>query len=224
MKINADFTKRVIVHGDSMPWIESPMAGVHRRMFDRIGDEVARATSIVRYAPDSHFAPHVHDGGEEFIVLEGVFQDEHGDYPAGSYIRNPPTSSHRPGSTIGCMIFVKLWQFNPDDRCHVNIDMNNIDAWGPSEITGVTQMILFENANEIVSTESWAADTNISMAMPNGAEIFVLDGGFSENGDVLSRYSWLRIPPHGMLHAVAGANGARIWMKRGHLGQIRVQP
>jgi hypothetical protein len=61
-------------------------------MLDRIGDEVARATSIVRYAPASHFSPHVHDGGEEFLVLEGTFQDEHGDYPVGSYVRNPPTS------------------------------------------------------------------------------------------------------------------------------------
>ncbi len=91
-------------------------------MLDRIGDEVARATSIVRYAPKSRFSAHTHGGGEEFLVLEGVFQDEHGDFPAGSYIRNPPTSSHTPGSAPGCTIFVKLWQFDPDDRAHVRID------------------------------------------------------------------------------------------------------
>jgi anti-sigma factor ChrR (cupin superfamily) len=83
------------------------MPGVHRRMLDRIGGEVARATSIVRYAPASHFSPHIHDGGEEFLVLEGTFQDEHGGYPVGSYVRNPPTSSHTPGSSVGCTIFVK---------------------------------------------------------------------------------------------------------------------
>src|SRR5215469_13150683 len=90
-------------------------------MLDRTGDEVARATSIVRYAPASRFAAHTHDGGEEFLVLEGVFQDEHGDYPAGSYVRNPPTSRHTPGSAPGCMLFVKLWQFDLEDRKPVRL-------------------------------------------------------------------------------------------------------
>src|SRR6059058_5957976 len=107
MRINADFTKRASVHAGAADWVQSPMAGVERRMLDRIGDEVARATSIVRYAPGSHFSPHTHDGGEEFLVLEGVFSDEHGDFPAGSYIRNPPQSRHTPGSERGCVLFVK---------------------------------------------------------------------------------------------------------------------
>ena len=90
MKIAADFSKRVVVHSEKLAWVASPMAGVDRRALDRVGDEVARATTIVRYAPGSEFSPHTHTGGEEFVVLEGVFQDEHGDFPAGSYIRNPP--------------------------------------------------------------------------------------------------------------------------------------
>ena len=76
MELNADFSKRVAVHAARMPWVASPMPGVDRRMLDRIGEEVARATSIVRYAPGSHFSPHTHGGGEEFLVLEGVFTDE----------------------------------------------------------------------------------------------------------------------------------------------------
>ena len=90
MNINADFSQRVVVHSQQQPWVASPMPGVDRRPLDRVGDEVARATTIVRYAPGSEFSPHVHTGGEEFIVLEGVFQDQHGDFPAGSYVRNPP--------------------------------------------------------------------------------------------------------------------------------------
>src|SRR5215813_2578302 len=122
MEINADFTQRAAVHAARLDWVRSPMPGVERRLLDRIGGEVARATSIVRYAPHSHFSPHTHGGGEEFLVLEGVFQDEHGDYPAGWYIRNPPTSSHTPGSEAGCTIFVKLWQFDPADRTSLRID------------------------------------------------------------------------------------------------------
>ncbi|MEP3264575.1 MAG: cupin domain-containing protein, partial [Hyphomicrobiales bacterium] len=94
MELNADFSKRAVVHAAELEWQASPMKGVDRRMLDRIGDEVARASSIVRYAPESHFSSHVHTGGEEFIVLDGVFQDEHGDFPKGSYVRNPPQSSH----------------------------------------------------------------------------------------------------------------------------------
>src|SRR6516162_5700894 len=74
MEINADFSKRAAVHAARLPWIPSPIKGVDRRMLDRIGDEVARATSIVRYAPHSHFSPHTHGGGEEFLVLDGVFR------------------------------------------------------------------------------------------------------------------------------------------------------
>ena len=127
-----------MVHSEQLEWQASPMAGVSRRMLDRIGDEVARATTIVKYEPQSHFSPHVHTGGEEFIVLDGVFQDEHGDFPAGSYIRNPPQSSHTPGSEPGCTIFVKLWQFDLDDRTQVRIDMDKADRITDPEHPGVT--------------------------------------------------------------------------------------
>ena len=104
MNLNSDFTVRAAVHAGRLEWTPSPIPGVDRRMLDRVGAEVARATSIVRYAPGSRFSPHTHGGGEELLVLDGVFQDEHGDFPAGSYIRNPPTTSHTPGSESGCTI------------------------------------------------------------------------------------------------------------------------
>ena len=123
MNLNSDFGARAAVHAARLDWTPSPIPGVDRRMLDRIGDEVARATSIVCYAPHSHFSAHTHGGGEEFLVLDGVFQDERGDYPAGTYVRNPPTSRHTPGSEPGCTIFVKLWQFDPDDRTQLRIDI-----------------------------------------------------------------------------------------------------
>src|SRR6266576_1334516 len=122
MELNADFSQRAVVHAAKLVWTPSPIAGVERRMLDRIGEEVARATSIVRYAPASRFSAHTHGGGEEFLVLDGVFQDEHGDYPAGCYVRNPPTTRHPPGSAPGCVLFVKLWQFDLEDRTKVRRD------------------------------------------------------------------------------------------------------
>src|SRR5271168_3981228 len=106
MNLNSAFGARAAVHAGRLAWTPSPIPGVDRCMLDRVGEEVARATSIVRYAPGSHFSPHTHGGGEEFLVLDGVFQDEHGDFPAGSYIRNPPTSRHTPRSEVGCTLFV----------------------------------------------------------------------------------------------------------------------
>src|ERR1700744_3075351 len=127
MELNADFSRRAVVHAARLAWVPSPIAGVDRRMLDRIGDEIARATSIVRYAPDSHFSAHTHGGGEEFIVLDGVFEDEHGQYPTGSYIRNPPTSRHTPGSAPGCTLFVKLCQFDLADRTEIRINSGTMD-------------------------------------------------------------------------------------------------
>lgn len=215
MELNADFSARAAVHAADLPWVASPMAGVDRRMLDRIGAEVARATSIVRYAPGSAFSAHVHDGGEEFFVLDGVFRDEHGDYPAGSYVRNPPTSSHTPGSDPGCVIFVKLWQFDPADRTHVRIDTGKMRF--VAERDGVEVMPLFSDGREDVVLERWAPGTRVALDLPGGAEILVLEGGFAQGGEAFGREGWLRLPAGTSTVAEAGASGARVWIKRGHL-------
>lgn len=217
MELNADFTQRVVVHGDEAEWVPSPMAGVDRRMLDRIGGEVARATSIVRYAPGSHFSTHTHDGGEEFIVLDGVFQDEHGDFPKGSYIRNPPTSSHTPGAADGCVIFVKLWQFDPDDRTPVKIDMNKMASVRSAERPKVSVMPLFHDDRETVQLETWAAGSSIELDTPEGAEFLVISGDFKESDEHFRAQSWLRLPKGGKLNAIAGLDGARVWVKTRHL-------
>ena len=217
MELNADFTQRVVVHADEVPWQESPMAGVSRRMLDRIGGEVARATTIVRYDPGSHFSSHVHTGGEEFIVLDGVFQDEHGDFPAGSYIRNPPQSEHTPGSAPGCVIMVKLWQFDPDDRTHIRIDMNKIGHVSDPARPGVNVTPLFLDSREDVRLEHWAPHADVTVDAAGGAELFVLKGSFEEGGDQFNRHSWLRVPIGYDVHSRAGPDGATVWIKNGHL-------
>ncbi len=217
MELNADFSRRAVVHAAREPWIPSPTVGVDRRMLDRLGGEVARATSIVRYAPDSRFPAHVHGGGEEILVLEGVFSDEHGDYPAGSYLRNPPTSSHSPGSQPGCVIFVKLWQFDPAARAGLRVEADGA-AFAPSgRSPGVEVAPLFRDEQEDVRLERWAPGCDIELAVQGGLEALVLDGGFTEGGDDFEPHSWLRLPARSVLRAKAGPNGARVWIKTGHL-------
>lgn len=223
MMLNNDFTQRVAVHAAALPWIPSPMPGVERRMLDRVGGEVARATSIVHYAPRSHFSPHVHHGGEEFLVLDGVFQDEHGDYPAGSYLRNPPGSSHTPGSKAGCTIFVKLWQFDPEDRTSVRLRTRRDDLVADTARAGVDQLLLYEDAREAVRLERWAPGSRLTGHLPGGAEFLCLDGSFVEGGEQFVALSWLRLPAGANLEATAGPHGATVWLKTGHLADVAAQ-
>lgn len=227
MNINADFSQRVVVHSRQQPWIASPVPGVERRPLDRVGDEIARATSIVRYAPGSHFSPHVHTGGEEFIVLEGVFQDEQGDYPAGSYIRNPPQSSHTPGSKAGCVIFVKLWQFDPKDRQQVNAlaradNTLAIQGFVPP-VKGYIDKVLYQDKYEKVSVYELAPRAIFSLEVAKGVEVIVLDGEFTEGADTLAAHSWLRLPIDSALNGQAGNDGARLWVKSQHLPYVNEQ-
>jgi anti-sigma factor ChrR (cupin superfamily) len=217
MELNADFSQRVVVHAARLSWVPSPMAGVERRMLDRIGDEVARATSIVRYASASHFSPHTHGGGEEFLVLEGVFQDENGDFPTGCYVRNPPTSRHTPGSAQGCILFVKLWQFNPSDRTQVRLNTGTIPYQPAIGRPGVEVIPLFSDSREDVRLERWAAGAGITLTVPGGAEVLVLDGGLEEGAERFGAHSWLRLPAGSTLAAKAGPEGCKIWVKTGNL-------
>jgi quercetin dioxygenase-like cupin family protein len=220
MELHSDFSRRVAVHAAQLRWVASPMAGVERRMLDRIGDEVARATSIVRYAPGSHFSAHTHGGGEEFLVLKGVFEDEHGEFPAGSYIRNPPTSRHTPGSAPGCILFVKLWQFDPADRRHVAINTASSAYRAAADQPGAQLLPLFCDSREDVRLERWAPGAAITLTVSGGAEVLVLDGAFDEGGEHFEAQSWLRLPAGGVLQAKAGAAGCRVWVKTGHLLHI----
>lgn len=191
-------------------------------MLDRIGGEVARATSIVRYAPQSAFPEHTHSGGEEFIVLEGVFQDEHGDYPAGTYVRNPVGSHHVPGSATGCTIFVKLWQFDPADQVQLAVDMNTAALTPVPDQPGVSRHELASRDYEHVALEVWEADTNVTLTHKGGLEMLVLQGEIALDGVVYGTHDWLRFPAGDTARLSAGKQGARVWIKRGHLGKLRI--
>lgn len=218
MELNANFDERVVVHSDQLEWVASPMPGVDRRMLDRIGGEVARATTIVRYAPNSKFSAHTHTGGEEFIVLDGVFQDEHGDYPTGTYVRNPPTTSHTPGSDGGCTIFVKLWQFDMEDRDQFRKDMA---SELPAPVSGVATAELHRDARETVTFSDLSAGAPFKQHDVGGIEMLVISGSVIEGGETLSKGAWLRLPAGAALNAVAGDEGAKIWIKTGHLAHAK---
>jgi anti-sigma factor ChrR (cupin superfamily) len=222
-RINADFGQRAVVDTRTAPWVASPLPGVERRLLDRVGGEVARATSIVRYAPGSHFSAHTHERGEEFMVLDGVFSDEQGDYPAGSYVRNPPRSRHAPHSEGGCILFVKLRQFAPDDLLRVVVHTRDavFDATGPD---GVSRLPLHGHGTERVRLVRLEPGAHVARHLhPGGEEVLVLAGGYRDELGSYGVGSWVRSPP-GSAHEVSSDSGALLYVKSGHLGVSVLDP
>lgn len=218
MDLNSDFDQRVVHGAHDAVWSASPLPGVERRMLDRIGGEVARATSIVRYAAASHFDRHVHGGGEEILVLDGVFSDEHGDYPAGYYLRNPPGSSHAPFSRDGCTLFVKLWQFAADDTEAVCIDTTT-GTWYPGLVPGLSVMPLHEHDGVSTALVRWAPETRFNAhTHPGGEEILVLEGVFRDEDGDYPTGTWLRNPRWSRHTPFTGPEGALIYVKVGAMG------
>jgi anti-sigma factor ChrR (cupin superfamily) len=217
MNLNADLSQRAVVDSERLPWVDSPLKGVQRRMLERDGDEVARATSIVRYAPNSAFSAHSHGAGEEFLVLEGVFSDEHGDFGPGMYVRNPPGSKHTPSSGAGCTIFVKLRQMAPDDQQYVRIDTTRA-LWQAGEAPGMEVMPLHQHGVERVRLVRLAPGAGMPRrALPGGEELFVLEGACADEQGRYAKGAWLRTPPGGE-HGLVSDQGCILYVKTGHLG------
>jgi anti-sigma factor ChrR (cupin superfamily) len=217
MNFNSDFTKKAVLHINDLEWVASPAAGVSRKYLDRIGDEVARATSIVRYEPNAFFDAHTHDGGEEIFVLDGVFSDEGGDHPAGTYIRNPPNSKHTPHSKQGCVLFVKLRQFHSKDRSTIRID-TNAATWYPGLVPGLSVMPLHEFDGVGTALVRWAPDTIFNPHVhPGGEEIFVLQGVFHDEHGSYPTGTWIRSPRYSKHAPFTKSEGALIYVKTGHL-------
>lgn len=215
MDINADYSQRIVVNHHELPWVPSPTAGVDRRMLERAGDEIAKATSIVRYQPGSRFHKHAHALGEEILVLQGVFSDQRGDYPAGTYIMNPPGSSHEPFSQTGCLLFVKLRHLGSDPLVREVLNTSTA-PWYPGMVPGLNVMPLMQQSTGSTLVR-WAPQTYFNPHRHyGGEEIFVVDGVFEDEHGRYPAGSWIR-SPHMSLHQPFSQEGCTIFVKTGHL-------
>jgi len=219
--INADFRQPAVVIPRADAWVHSPESGVDRLMLDRIGEEVARATSLVRYAPASSFPRHTHGKGEEFLVLEGVFSDESGDYPAGSYVRNPPGSSHSPFSKSGGRIFVKLRQFDDNDLRPLVVHTFDDAVWQH----GADTLQLHRFGTEAVMMQRLRAGQEIALdPRSQGTEILIAGGSLRGPSGDYPTESWLRFPPE-FTATLEAAEPSLLWIKTGHLAdRVSGQP
>ncbi|MFN1532968.1 cupin domain-containing protein [Vibrio jasicida] len=213
--LNMDFSQRLVINTAQQDWIASPALGVWRKPLEREAKESGHTTSVVRYEPNSQFSTYPHPYGEEILVLEGVFSDEHGDYPAGTYLRNPPGSQHAPFSKDGCVILVKLNQFDPNDLETVRINTNQTE-WLPG-IGGLEVMPLHNFEHEHVALVKWPKGEKFQPHRHfGGEEIFVLSGEFNDELGHYPQHTWLR-NPHMSEHFPFVDQETIIWVKTGHL-------
>lgn len=206
-----------------MEWSASPSGTVWRKRLHRVGPaETGQVSSVVRYEPNSSFPSHPHPEGEEILVLEGVFSDEHGDWPAGTYLLNPEGFSHAPFSREGCVLFVKLRQYPGLEREQLQLPTDNLN-WRDSDQPGRSIKPLYcqQGFSDQMRLERWQAATDLGeLAWPEGVEIFVISG---EMTDELGHYdagSWLRLPPGSkqLAHTVAGCE---LYIKEGGFNYLR---
>jgi anti-sigma factor ChrR (cupin superfamily) len=213
--LNMQLDKAVVVNTNEQGWEASPMPGVWRKPLAREAAEHGHTTSIVRYDPGSSFSAHKHPQGEEILVLEGVFSDQHGNYPAGTYLRNPPGSSHVPFSEKGCVLLVKLDQFDPEDTESVCIDTNKTD-WLAGE--GKYQIMpLHDFDHESVALMRCPENTKLSPHQHfGGEEVYVLSGTIMDEYGSYPAGTWMR-SPHNSEHCPYVEDETVIWIKTGHL-------
>ncbi|MBU1393462.1 MAG: cupin domain-containing protein [Gammaproteobacteria bacterium] len=220
--LNMNFSERVVIDTQQQPWLPSPAQGVWRKPLEREAKESGHTSSIVKYDAGSQFATHKHPLGEEIFVLEGVFSDENGDYPAGSYLRHPPGSQHAPFSHEGCVILVKLNQFDPRDLDVVK--MNTQQTEWLQGIGGLQVMPLHEFEHEHTALVKWPkGETFQPHRHFGGEEILVLSGKFQDEQGEYPRHTWIR-SPHMSGHFPFVEEETIILVKTGHLPISAIQP
>jgi anti-sigma factor ChrR (cupin superfamily) len=216
VRLHADHSQRCVLDSHALDWMPSPSPKVSRRLLERDGGEVARATSVVRYEPGARFDSHLHEFGEEIVVLEGVLHDEHGAYPAGTYLRNPPGSSHAPFSPEGCLLLVKLRHIDPLDTERVVVNLHEA-PWRPGLVAGLSVLPLHSFETRHTAMVRWAPGTQFQPHRHfGGEEIFVLEGVFEDEHGRYPAGCWLR-SPHLSQHQPFSREGCLIFVKTGHL-------
>jgi anti-sigma factor ChrR (cupin superfamily) len=221
--IHGDLSVAVVVDTTRMEWTPSPSGRVLRKRVHLVGPaEAGQVTSVVRYLPDSTFPAHDHPEGEEILVLEGVFSDEHGDWPAGTVLFNPEGFRHAPFSKPGCRLFVKLRQFPGRDRKHVALRVDSL-PWEPVR-PGVSRKLVYAQPgfSDVTRIELWAQGVELGdVEYPEGAELFVLDGAFRDETGEHGSGTWLRFPVGAKHHPRVSGERCTLYTKTGGLQYLR---
>ena len=150
-------------------------------------------------------------GGQEYAD-----SNEHGDYPVGTYKRNPVGTEHAPIVKDGCMIIVKLGQFQDGDDQNVEINTANQAFTQDENRAAVQYQALHKFKQEMVRLERWAHDSSITLENTGGIEVLVVNGEFGHQGDIYRKFDWLRLPVGTALEVTTTSDDCTVWIKTGH--------
>jgi anti-sigma factor ChrR (cupin superfamily) len=147
-----------------------------------------------------------------------VFQDEHGDYPEGTYLRNPAGSKHMPFSRLGCTIFVKLGRFMKDDTAQKNLQTSQ-QKWLPQKTNpGIKEMLLHSHQGEKTLFIKVSPNTEFEWCHKGkGEEILIINGELHEGQHIYPKGTWLRFGEGGLRKRYTKSNETILFMKTGHL-------
>lgn len=213
--LNMDFSKTAYLLPTQQHWSNSPANGISGIPLERESAESGHATSFVSYQAGSSFPRHQHIHGEEIYVIDGVLSDENGDYPAGTYIRNPAGLHHSPFSKQGCTLFVKLNQFQTDDNQQIVIKPEQ-QQWGNG--IGNLKVCSLHSFNTESTALVWWPSNEVFQphAHYGGEEVVVLKGTFFDEHGEYPEGSWIR-SPHLSRHYPYVKEETLILVKVGHL-------
>ena len=215
--LHGDHSQRVVVSTARMDWEASPSPSVWRKRLERIGPaESGRVTSVVRYDPGASFPAHDHPQGEEILVLEGVFSDERGDFPSGSYMLNPEGFRHAPRSGPGCLLFVKLCQYGGAERETVLVETTSA-TWLEDSAVGVRRLPLYESSANAESVALLRMGPGAALGRrwyEVGAELFVVGGFLVDEHGIHPKGTWIRMPRRSA-HTPRTDTGCTVYLKTG---------
>lgn len=209
---------RTVVDTRAMNWEPGPKPNVWRKCLDVTAGDPCRATLLVRYDARSRIPEHDHPNGEEILVLQGTLADEHGEYPAGSYLLHPPGFRHAPYSRRRCEAFVKLHEYSGGRREHVVLNTRHA-VWHPGPVPGVDVLELYRSSAhpETMALLHIAGGAILSRHdCKGGAEIFVIEGDLRDDRGCHGPGTWIRLPD-GDTCALRSKKGCTLYVKRGHL-------
>ncbi len=212
---NGDFSQRVVILPDDLQWGETEMPGVLFKLFEECRQPYQRRTLLLECLPGSLIKRPDEHAEVEFLVLNGEVADIEGSYPAGTYVRNPDSSTYA-HSEFGCSLFVKLSQIHEDDQQTRIIDTHRENRWlpGPEEGTEIYPLHMWDA--ESMFLIRWGGPASVKPSInPHGEELFVIQGELKDRTGSYPQGSWIRNPAESWQSWQADS-GTLIYYKHGH--------
>ena len=219
--VNADPNKVAVVDTNQLAWEPTEHPGVSRKVLEFVSDpRKGRETSLLRFAPGAKLPTETLVDRMDVFVLEGKYEDGHGEYGPHTFLRNQPGYTHTPASKDGCVLYVK-WRvpIRPGGGPRLVVDSKTAQ-WMAFPHRGADVLHLYPNADGIETGRIGNVHPNRKIPSHDhsiGEETFVLRGCMKDEYTAYHAGTWFRMPC-GVPHApYTEADGALMLIREGDL-------